>query len=112
MSWKTTFYSGGSVPMSALSGSPTALWDSKGEANYAMSSPNLHRRTTLAGKVYRYIEEARRTHHQLRRGKVRSDLKVYAWIGASHRAMFKHKRSSQVRPSYVTQALLTPFRPE
>ncbi|KAH6658006.1 mandelate racemase/muconate lactonizing enzyme domain-containing protein [Truncatella angustata] len=56
MSWRTSFYRGGPVFMSALSGIDIALWDLKGEK--------------LGVPI-----------HQLLGGKVRNKLKVYAWIG-------------------------------
>lgn len=56
MSWRTTFYRGGPVFMSALSGIDIALWDLKARK--------------LGVPIY-----------QLLGGKVRDKLKVYAWIG-------------------------------
>ncbi|ROW00894.1 hypothetical protein VPNG_08307 [Cytospora leucostoma] len=56
MSWRTTFYRGGPVFMSALAGIDIALWDLKARK--------------LGVPIY-----------QLLGGKVRSKLKVYAWIG-------------------------------
>ncbi|KAI7772966.1 mandelate racemase muconate lactonizing protein [Diaporthe eres] len=54
MSWRTTFYRGGPVFMSALAGIDIALWDLKGYL-----------------QLYNHI------------GKVRDKLKVYAWIGGN-----------------------------
>jgi galactonate dehydratase len=56
MSWRTSFYRGGPVFMSALAGIDIALWDLKARK--------------LNVPIY-----------QLLGGKVRSKLKVYAWIG-------------------------------
>ncbi|CBX95991.1 hypothetical protein IAQ61_004814 [Plenodomus lingam] len=56
MSWRTSFYRGGPVFMSALAGIDIALWDLKARR---MNVP-----------IY-----------QLLGGKVRNKLKVYAWIG-------------------------------
>jgi len=56
MSYRTSFYRGGPVLMSALSGLDIALWDLKARK--------------LGVPVW-----------QLLGGKVRSKLKVYAWIG-------------------------------
>ncbi|KAF2108598.1 mandelate racemase/muconate lactonizing enzyme domain-containing protein [Lophiotrema nucula] len=56
MSWRTTFYRGGPVFMSALAGLDIALWDLKARK--------------LGVPIY-----------QLLGGKVRDKLKVYAWIG-------------------------------
>ncbi|KAK7184645.1 hypothetical protein DPSP01_000370 [Paraphaeosphaeria sporulosa] len=56
MSWRTSFYRGGPVFMSALAGLDIALWDLKARK--------------LNVPIY-----------QLLGGKVRSKLKVYAWIG-------------------------------
>jgi galactonate dehydratase len=56
MSWRTSFYRGGPVFMSALSGIDIALWDLKARK--------------LSVPIY-----------QLLGGKVRDQLKVYAWIG-------------------------------
>ncbi|KAF2746802.1 mandelate racemase/muconate lactonizing protein-like protein [Sporormia fimetaria CBS 119925] len=61
MSWRTSFYRGGPVFMSALSGLDIALWDLK------------------ARKLNLPI-------YQLLGGKVRSKLKVYAWIGGDRPA--------------------------
>lgn len=71
MSWRTSFYRGGPVFMSALSGIDIALWDLKARK--------------LDVPIY-----------QLLGGKVRDQLKVYAWIGGD-------------RPSDVkAQALVNP----
>jgi galactonate dehydratase len=56
MSWRTSFYRGGPVFMSALAGIDIALWDLKARK--------------LNVPIY-----------QLLGGKVRNHLKVYAWIG-------------------------------
>lgn len=56
MSWRTSFYRGGPVFMSALAGIDIALWDLKARK--------------LNVPIY-----------QLLGGKVRDKLKVYAWIG-------------------------------
>ncbi|KAI1578002.1 L-alanine-DL-glutamate epimerase [Pyrenophora tritici-repentis] len=56
LSWRTSFYRGGPVFMSALSGIDVALWDLKARK--------------LNVPIY-----------QLLGGKVRDKLKVYAWIG-------------------------------
>lgn len=56
MSWRTSFYRGGPVFMSALAGIDIALWDLKARK--------------LNVPIY-----------QLLGGKVRDRLKVYAWIG-------------------------------
>jgi len=56
LSWRTSFYRGGPVFMSALSGIDIALWDLKARK--------------LNVPIY-----------QLLGGKVRDKLKVYAWIG-------------------------------
>ncbi len=56
LSWRTSFYRGGPVFMSALSGIDIALWDLKARK--------------LGVPIY-----------QLLGGKVRDKLKVYAWIG-------------------------------
>ncbi|KAL6903007.1 enolase C-terminal domain-like protein [Trichoderma evansii] len=56
MAWRTGFYRGGPVFMSALSGIDIALWDLKGRK--------------LGVPIY-----------ELLGGKVRHKLKVYAWIG-------------------------------
>lgn len=56
MCWRTSFYRGGPVLMSALAGLDIALWDLKARR--------------LSVPIY-----------QLLGGKVRSKLKVYAWIG-------------------------------
>lgn len=56
LSWRTSFYRGGPVFMSALAGIDIALWDLKARK---MNVP-----------IY-----------QLLGGKVRDKLKVYAWIG-------------------------------
>lgn len=56
MSWRTSFYRGGPVFMSALAGIDIALWDLKARK--------------LGVPIY-----------QLLGGKVRDKLKVYAWIG-------------------------------
>ncbi|CAO2652201.1 Nn.00g004840.m01.CDS01 [Neocucurbitaria sp. VM-36] len=56
MSWRTSFYRGGPVFMSALAGIDIALWDLKARV--------------LGVPIY-----------QLLGGKVRDRLKVYAWIG-------------------------------
>ncbi|KKY29988.1 putative mandelate racemase muconate lactonizing protein [Diaporthe ampelina] len=58
MSWRTTFYRGGPVFMSALAGIDIALWDLKARK--------------LGVPIY-----------QLLGGKVRDKLKVYAWIGGN-----------------------------
>lgn len=84
MSWRTSFYRGGPVMMSALSGIDIALWDLKGESG--RYSFNLLKRqfsvpllitaqtTTTARKLGVPI-------HQLLGGKLRTKLRVYAWIG-------------------------------
>lgn len=56
MSWRTSFYRGGPVFMSALAGIDIALWDLKARK--------------LNVPIY-----------QLLGGKLRDKLKVYAWIG-------------------------------
>jgi galactonate dehydratase len=56
MCWRTSFYRGGPVFMSALAGIDIALWDLKARK--------------LNVPIY-----------QLLGGKVRDKLKVYAWIG-------------------------------
>jgi L-alanine-DL-glutamate epimerase-like enolase superfamily enzyme len=56
LSWRTSFYRGGPVFMSALAGIDIALWDLKARK--------------LNVPIY-----------QLLGGKVRDKLKVYAWIG-------------------------------
>ncbi|KAI9148317.1 mandelate racemase/muconate lactonizing enzyme domain-containing protein [Paramyrothecium foliicola] len=56
MSWRTSFYRGGPVFMSALSGIDIALWDLKARK--------------LGVPIY-----------QLLGGKVRNKIKVYSWIG-------------------------------
>jgi galactonate dehydratase len=61
MSWRTSFYRGGPVFMSALSGIDIALWDLKARK--------------LGVPIY-----------QLLGGKVRDKLKVYAWIGGDRPA--------------------------
>ncbi|PSR99105.1 mandelate racemase/muconate lactonizing enzyme domain-containing protein [Coniella lustricola] len=61
MCWRTSFYRGGPVFMSALAGIDIALWDLK------------------ARKLGVAI-------HQLLGGKVRDKLKVYAWIGGNRPA--------------------------
>ncbi|KAL1595083.1 hypothetical protein SLS60_009770 [Paraconiothyrium brasiliense] len=61
MSWRTSFYRGGPVFMSALAGLDIALWDLKARK--------------LNVPIY-----------QLLGGKVRSKLKVYAWIGGDRPA--------------------------
>ncbi|KAF2793307.1 mandelate racemase/muconate lactonizing protein-like protein [Melanomma pulvis-pyrius CBS 109.77] len=61
MCWRTSFYRGGPVFMSALSGIDIALWDLKARR--------------LGVPIY-----------QLLGGKVRDKLKVYAWIGGDRPA--------------------------
>jgi galactonate dehydratase len=61
MCWRTSFYRGGPVFMSALSGLDIALWDLKARK--------------LGVPIY-----------QLLGGKVRDKLKVYAWIGGDRPA--------------------------
>ena len=61
LSWRTSFYRGGPVMMSALSGIDIALWDLK------------------ARKLGVPI-------HQLLGGKLRDKLRVYAWIGGDRPA--------------------------
>ncbi|KAF3032968.1 hypothetical protein E8E12_001775 [Didymella heteroderae] len=64
MSWRTSFYRGGPVFMSALAGIDIALWDLKARK--------------LNVPIY-----------QLLGGKVRDKLKVYAWIGGDRPADVK-----------------------
>jgi galactonate dehydratase len=61
MCWRTSFYRGGPVFMSALSGLDIALWDLKARK--------------FGVPIY-----------QLLGGKVRDKLKVYAWIGGDRPA--------------------------
>ena len=79
MSWRTTFYRGGPVFMSALAGIDIALWDLKGKLqimqsinDLAWAVANLRAARKLGVPIY-----------QLLGGKVRDKLKVYAWIGGN-----------------------------
>jgi hypothetical protein len=81
MSWRTSFYRGGPVFMSALAGIDIALWDLK------------------ARKFNVPI-------YQLLGGKVRENLKVYAWIGGDRPAdvqaqAYVEKKSSSQYPPYT-----------
>lgn len=73
LSWRKTFYRGGPVFMSALSGIDIALWDLKGT-----STLPLFKQTKLTPTAARKLGVPI---YELLGGKVRSKLKVYAWIG-------------------------------
>ncbi|KAF2000507.1 mandelate racemase/muconate lactonizing enzyme domain-containing protein [Amniculicola lignicola CBS 123094] len=70
MSWRTTFYRGGPVFMSALAGLDIALWDLKARK--------------LGVPIW-----------QLLGGKVRDKLKVYAWIGGDRPADIKQQAQAR-----------------
>ncbi|USP77776.1 D-galactonate dehydratase [Curvularia clavata] len=70
MSWRTSFYRGGPVFMSALAGIDIALWDLKARK--------------LNVPIY-----------QLLGGKVRNQLKVYAWIGGDRPSDVKDQALSR-----------------
>jgi galactonate dehydratase len=74
LSWRTSFYRGGPVFMSALSGIDIALWDLKGMDEVdpvgLEPKPNFNTARKLGVPIY-----------QLLGGKVRNKIQVYAWIG-------------------------------
>jgi L-alanine-DL-glutamate epimerase-like enolase superfamily enzyme len=51
MSWRTTFYRGGPVFMSALAGIDIALWDLKGKLQIMQASMILHGQSLTCGQL-------------------------------------------------------------
>ncbi|CAG9948184.1 unnamed protein product [Clonostachys rosea f. rosea IK726] len=77
MSWRTSFYRGGPVFMSALSGIDIALWDLKARK--------------LGVPIY-----------QLLGGKVRRKIRVYAWIGGDRPADVEEQARARKTQGFKT----------
>jgi galactonate dehydratase len=89
MSWRSGFYRGGPVFMSALAGIDIALWDLKGKSFFFFLVP-VRAHGLAARKLGVPI-------YQLLGGKVRDKIKVYAWIGGD-------------RPSDIVNQAYVPLR--
>jgi galactonate dehydratase len=74
LSWRGGFYRGGPVFMSALAGIDIALWDLKGE---------LYHKTIIIATEFSPIiaKKLGVPIYQLLGGKLRTKVRVYAWIG-------------------------------
>lgn len=72
------FYRGGPILMSALAGIDIALWDLKGENEF---TETRHEVTLIFNRVPFTARRFNVPIYELLGGKVRDQLRVYAWIG-------------------------------